>query len=110
MVSREAAAHDLPPSSRWLVTYHPFLLAALYADVYVPDTHTHNLSLTHTDVKEYLAVHSTAAAGGGGAGAKGKGKALKKKGVTLPLEMFQDVGFRVSVCVGGGTGRLVRSC
>jgi hypothetical protein len=68
---------------------------------------THSLTHTPTDVKEHLAVHSTAAAG-----AKGKGKAAKKKGVTLPLEMFQDVGFKVSVCgcfSGEGEG-LMGSC
>lgn len=44
----------------------------------------------HADMKEYLAVHSTAAAAAG----KGKGKGTKKKGVTLPLEMFQEMQVR----------------
>jgi hypothetical protein len=41
-------------------------------------------------MKEYVAVHSNAAAAAG----KGKGKAAKKKGVTLHLDMFQELQVR----------------
>jgi hypothetical protein len=49
----------------------------------------------HADMKEYVAVHSTAAAAAG----KGKGKGAKKKGVTLHLEMFQELQVGALICV-----------
>jgi hypothetical protein len=51
-------------------------------------------------VKEYVAVHSTPAAAAGGV--RGKGKGAKKKGVTLALDVFNEMQVGSGVCVWGG--------